>query len=146
MPEADDLSRSRLTFEQNKMLVAVLEMNQSSWLAAGVVPGVERRPLKKLDPYPSALLRLVERWRDQAMKAGHAITGVVLAFEAGRDGYWLATWLRSCGVEAHVVHSTSVVVSRQHRRAKANLLDTEMLIGVFLGWLRGEPRHCKMVA
>jgi hypothetical protein len=62
--------------------------------------------------------------------------------EAGQDGFWLAT--RS--IERFVVHSTSVVVSREHRRAKTDRLDTEMLIRVFLGWLRGEPRHCKMVA
>ena len=37
-------------------------------------------------------------------------------------------------------------MSREHRRAKTDRLDTEMLIRVFLGWLRGEPRHCKMVA
>jgi transposase len=37
-------------------------------------------------------------------------------------------------------------VSREHRRAKTDRLDTEMLIRVFLGWLRGEPHHCRMVA
>jgi transposase len=44
------------------------------------------------------------------------------------------------------MHSTSVAVSREPRRAKTDRLDTEMLIRVVLGWLRGEPRHCKMVA
>ena len=146
MAQVDDLSRSLTAFERNHTLVAVLEMSQSSWLAAGVVPGVERRPLKKLDPDPVALLRLLERWRDQAAKAGRGVARVVLAFEAGRDGFWLARWLRARGIEAHVVHSTSVAVSREHRRAKTDRLDTEMLIRVFLGWLRGEPRHCRMVA
>ena len=37
-------------------------------------------------------------------------------------------------------------MSREYRRAKTDRLDTEMLIRVFLGWLRGEPRHCQMVA
>src|SRR5260370_21747772 len=60
MTQVDDLSRSLITFEQNSTMVVVLEMSQSSWLAAGVVPGIERRPLKKLDPDPMALLRLVE--------------------------------------------------------------------------------------
>src|ERR1700692_2934305 len=49
MTQVDDLSRSLIAFEQNSTMVVVLEMSQSSWLAAGVVPGIERRPLKKLD-------------------------------------------------------------------------------------------------
>jgi transposase len=52
MTQVDDLSRSLITFEQNSTMVVVLEMSQSSWLAAGVIPGIERRPLKKLDPDP----------------------------------------------------------------------------------------------
>ena len=146
MIQVDDLSRSLSAFEQISTLVIVVELSQSSWLAAGVVPGIERRPLKKLDPDPTALLHLVEGWRDRATKAGRAITRTVLAFESGRDGFWLARWLRVRGVETFVMHSTSVAVSREPRRAKTDRLDTEMLIRVFLGWLRGEPRHCKMVA
>ena len=146
MAQVNDLSRSIVSFEQSGTLVVVLELSQSRWLAAGVVPGVERRPLKKISPDPASLLRLLERWRDQAVKAGQTVTRDVLAFEAGRDGFWLARWLRARGIETYVVHSTSVAVSREHRRAKTDRLDTEMLIRVFLGWLRGEPRHCKMVA
>src|SRR5258707_28565 len=146
MTQVDDLSRSLITFEQNSTMVVVLEMSQSSWLAAGVVPGIERRPLKKLDPDPMALLRLVEGCRDHALKAGRMIARIVLAFEAGWDEFWLARWLRARNIEPFVIHSTSVAVSREHRRAKTDRLDTEMLIRVFLGWLRGEPRHCKMVA
>ncbi|HEX4828053.1 MAG TPA: transposase, partial [Xanthobacteraceae bacterium] len=37
-------------------------------------------------------------------------------------------------------------VSREHRRAKTDRLDTELLKRAFLGWLRGERDHCKMVA
>jgi len=70
---------------------------------------------------------------------------VALAYEAGRDGFWLARWLRHRGVEVHVIHSTSVAVSREHRRAKTDRLDTAMLMRVFVGWLRGERGHCSMV-
>jgi transposase len=34
-----------------------------------------------------------------------------VAYEAGRDGFWLARWLRGRGIEAHVIHPTSVAVS-----------------------------------
>ena len=77
---------------------------------------------------------------------GRQITRIAVAFEAGRDGFWLARWLRARGIEAYVIHPTSVAVSREHRRAKTDRLDTALLKRVFLGWLRGEPGHCTMAA
>jgi transposase len=37
-------------------------------------------------------------------------------------------------------------VSREHWRVKTDRLDTELLKRAFLGWLRGERRHCSMAA
>ena len=142
----NDLSRSLATLDANHTLIAVIEMGQKSWLVAGIVPGVERQPLKKLDTDENALLKLFERWRMEAEKTGHKIKRITVAFEAGRDGFWLARWLRERGIEAHVIHASSVAVSREHRRAKTDRLDTELLKRAFLGWLRGERDHCKMVA
>jgi transposase len=48
--------------------------------------------------------------------------------------------------EAGVIHATSVAVSREHRRAKTDRLDTELLKQAFLGWRRGERGHCRMAA
>src|SRR3954470_6931920 len=146
MPQPNDLSRSPIALNQDGTLIAIIEMSRSSWLVAGIIPGIARHPLKKLAADEAALLGLLERWRGEAAQAGRQITRLVVAFEAGRDGFWLARWLRARGIEAYVIHPTSVAVSREHRRAKTDRLDTEMLIRVFLGWLRGEPRHCKMVA
>src|SRR5437899_9495193 len=144
MPQLNDLSRSLITLEQDATLIAVIEMGQSSWLVAGIVPGVERHPLKKLAVDESALLKLLNRWREEAEQAGHRIKRIAVAFEAGRDGFWLARWLRTRGIETHVIHASSVAVSREHRRAKTDRLDTELLKRAFLGWLRGERGHCTM--
>ena len=122
MAQLNDLSRSLVPLEPHGTLVAVIEMSQSSWLAAGIVPGIERQPAKKLDPDPAALLRLLRRWQDEAARAGKAVTRIAVAFEAGRDGFWLARWLRAREIEAHVIHATSVAVSREHRRAKTDRL------------------------
>jgi transposase len=146
MSQVSDLSRSLAAFDQNTALTVVVELSEASWLVAGLVPGLDRQPLKKQEPNPVALLRLLERWRAEAVTAGRTIERIALAFEAGRDGFWLARWLQARGIEVHVIHSTSVAVSREHRRAKTDRLDTALLMRVFLGWLRGERGHCRMVA
>src|SRR6266404_1376722 len=100
MQTPNDLSQSRIVLKQDTTLIAVIEMSLSSWLVAGIVPGVKRQPLKKLPVDESALLKLLNRWREEAEKAGR----------------------------------------------KTERLDTELLKRAFLGWLRGERDHSKMVA
>ena len=146
MPPANDLSRCLAPLEQENTIIAVIEMSRTSWLVAGIIPGLERHPLKKLEPDEAALLRLLHRWRNEATTAGRTVTRLAVAFEAGRDGFWLARWLRAHGAEAHVIHPASVAVAREHRRAKTDRLDTALLKRAFLGWLRGERGHCSMAA
>jgi transposase len=133
-------------FEQDSTLVAVVELSQKSWFVAGIVPGVDRHPLKKFDSDENRLFALLQRWKQGAIKVGREIKRIVVALEAGRDGFWLARWLQASGIEAYVIHSTSVSVPREHRRAKTDRLDTELLKRATLGSLRGEPDHCRMVA
>src|SRR5215218_7348030 len=103
MPPANDLSRCLVALEQDTTLIAVIELSQASWLVAGMAPGVERQPVKKIEADEVALLRLLGRWRDEATGAGRTIARACVASEAGRDGFWLARWLRARGIEAHVI-------------------------------------------
>lgn len=146
MRQPNDLSRSLVSLDQDSTLVAVIEMGQASWLVAGIVPGINRHPLKKIAPDPEELQQVLRRWKEEAEKAGRMIKRIAVAFEAGRDGFWLGRWLRARQMEAYVIHPSSVPVSREHRRAKTDRLDTELLKRAFLGWLRGEPDHCSMAA
>src|SRR5438270_2928705 len=146
MPQPHDLSKSLAALDQDSTLIAVIEMSQSTWLVAGIVPGINRQPLKKLAADEATLLQRLDRWRDEATKAGRTIDRIAVAFEAGRDGFWLARWLRGHNIEGYVIHPTSVAVPREHRRAKTDRLDTELLKRAFLGWLRGERDHCSMAA
>ena len=113
-----------------------------------MVPGIDRQPLKKLDPDPDELLRLLERWRAEAVKTGRTIERIVLAYEAGRDGFWLARALATGSLASKCTSS----IRRAWRYGastvgqKTDRLDTAMLKRVFLGWLRGERGHCGMVA
>ena len=140
----DDSKACLTAFVQDNTLTVVIEMSLASWLVAGTIPGVNREPRKKIGPDPEVLLQLLYRWRDEAIKVGKEITRIAVAYESGRDGFWLARWLRARGIDAHVIHATSVAVSREHRRAKTDRIDTAMLKRGFLGWLRGERGHCSM--
>ena len=143
--QRNDLSRSLVAFDQDSTLVAVVELSLKKWLVYGLVPGLKREPRKSQAACAERLVMLLERWRAEAAAAGRTLLRIVVAFEAGRDGLWLARWLRARGIEAHVIHPSSIPVPREHRRAKSDRLDTEMLMRAFLGWLRGEARHCRMV-
>ena len=101
----NELSRSLTPFDPNRTLIGVI--SKESWLVGGIIPGVERQPLKKLKPDGNELLKLFERWRVEAEKAGHKIDRIAIAFETGRDGFWLARWLRARGIEAHVIHAAA---------------------------------------
>ena len=146
MPNRNDLSRSLTALDQDSTLIAVIEMSQLRWLAGALVPGLKRDPLKQQGPDAEALLRLLHRWRDEAVRSGRVIKRICVAYEAGRDGFWLARWLRARGIEAYVIHASSIPVQREHRRAKTDRLDVGLLKRAFLGWLRGEAKHCSMVA
>ena len=65
----NDLSRSLTPFDPNQTLIVVVELSKESWLVAGIIPGVERQPLKKLEPNENEVLKLLERWRAEAEKA-----------------------------------------------------------------------------
>ena len=56
MPQPNDLSRSLAALDETSTLIAVIEMSQSSWLVAAIIPGVERQPVKKLAPDEAGLL------------------------------------------------------------------------------------------
>jgi transposase len=126
-PQNDQSKKCFTAFEQASTMVAVVELSKKLWLVAGIVPGIGRHPLKKFEADENRLLALLHHWQQQAVKAGREIKRIVVAFEAGRDGFWLARWLRVRGIEAYVIHPTSVAVSREHRRAKTDRLDTEHL-------------------
>ena len=89
-----DPSRSLIALEQDCTITAVIEMSQTKWLVAAVVPGVERQPLKRLDADKEALLKLLQRWRNEASQAGHEIKRIVIAMRLGAtaSGWRVGSW------------------------------------------------------
>src|SRR3954447_11895988 len=78
MPQPNDMSRSLVALDQNSTIIAVIEMSQSSWLVAGMLPGIERQPRKKLEPSPERLLAVLHGWRDEAVRAGWSVSTTLI--------------------------------------------------------------------
>ena len=73
MAHLENMSTPSGTLDQNTTLICVVEMSLKSWLVAGMIPGIDRQPLKKLEANEVALHRLVLRWKAEAEKAGRRI-------------------------------------------------------------------------
>ena len=73
MAKPYDLSKPLIALDHESTLVCVIEMSGRSWLVAATVPGVDRRPLQKLPVSPQRLLEQVERWRQEAARAGRTV-------------------------------------------------------------------------
>jgi transposase len=130
----------------DRTLILALEVSEKSWVVAAQVPGPQAsKPRRTLSPSAEALLQAIETYRARAAKAGRAVERVVLVYEAGYSGFWLARWLARHGVETFVIQPSSVPVDRRVRRAKSDGIDAELLLRTLLAWLRGEPRVCSMV-
>jgi transposase len=122
-----------------------LELSGKNWLFGAIAPGVKRRAKRSLAARDiDSVTKALEQLKAQAEKAGLAVTRTVLAYEAGRDGFWIARALNSRGVEVHVMHSASIPIERRGKRAKTDRIDVDLLLTTLVGWLRGEPGRCTM--
>ena len=58
MLEPFNPSRSPTALEQDSTVIAVIEMSQSKWLVAAVIPGVERRTYARSSHRPPRLAHI----------------------------------------------------------------------------------------
>ncbi len=80
-----DAIRPSTALEQDTTIIAVIEMSETKWLVAALVPGVERQLVKKVDAGDKTLLKLLHRWRQGAGQAGRNIKRIVVAFSLAAD-------------------------------------------------------------
>jgi transposase len=56
-------------------------------------------------------------------KAAGETRRIVVCYEAGYDGFWLARALASLGIECRVLDPASIQVNRRARRVKTDRID-----------------------
>ena len=122
MTEQSAAAPSATAFVHDSTLVVALELSGKSWEIGAVLPGVARRPRRQLTPRDmTGLLKQIERWKAEALRAGRTVQRTVLCYEAGRDGFWIARYLLAHGIEVQIMHPASIPVERRGRRVKLAL-------------------------
>src|SRR5208337_3537186 len=99
------------------------------WVLAAHVPGTGQVKAKQvIAPSADALEAAIEGYRRRAAAGGQTVERVILVYEAGYGGFWLARWLKAHGIEVHVIQPSSVPVERKKRRAKSDNIDADLLL------------------
>ncbi len=146
MPKMSPSVAPTTALDYDSTLVVVVEISKRAWVIGAQVPGFAQTKAKqKIAAQADALAEAIEGYKRRAAGVGKPVARVVVAYEAGFNGFWLARWLRCRDIEVYVIQPSSVPVERTARRAKTDAIDVELLLRTLLAWLRGEPRVCSMV-
>jgi transposase len=127
-------------------LYCALELSKNSWLLAIQFPGRDNpslHPIKGGDT--DRLMARLDTARDRLTKISGQVPKVILCYEAGYDGFWLARFLDQRGIECLVMEPASLQVNRKARRVKTDRIDVEKLLHALIAWSRGERHVCSMV-
>ena len=120
MTEFFDAHRPATAFDHDSTLVVAMELSGKSWQLGAVIPGVSRRPKIGCEgAFMNEVMRVVDRWKAEAVRAGKTIARIVVAYEAGRDGFWIARELTERGIEAHVMQPASTPSSARGNGGKS---------------------------
>lgn len=130
------------------LMAVAIEIAASKWVVATVVGGSRRirRKVLSQEAIDARFLALLEELATARAHFGLPAEGrVLVAYEAGQEGFWLVRALRQRGIEAEVIDPVSLQVDRRARRAKTDRLDAEALGNALWRYLSGEVRALRMV-
>jgi transposase len=131
MPQPTDVA--------NVCCVAI-ELSKSSWVIAFSPPAdcgkasVHQIAAKDIN----RLLSFLESARSKAEREASRPLEIVVCYEVGYDGFWLARVLIARGIRTIVFDPASFLMPRKGRRAKTDRLDAEGMTRTLRAWLSGD--------
>ena len=118
---------------------AAIELSKKNWVIGIARPDRERPSIHRLAG--GNLQELVARLRTAA-KGGRRI---LVCYEAGYDGFWIARSLATENIECRVLDPASIQVNRRARRVKTDRIDVMALLRALIAIDRGERHVCAVV-
>lgn len=127
------------TVEKKRSIYAAVELSKKSWVVSVAHPDRERPSIHRIPggDFPELVRRL--------RKAAGEIDRIVVCYEAGYDGFWLARSLVRSEIECKVLDPASLQVNRRARRVKTDRIDALMLVRALIAIDRGEHHVCAVV-
>ncbi len=118
---------------------AALEVSGTSWiLAVGDSTAASKAGVHRLAPHDvSGLLAKLGQARERACASGGDVR-VMLVYEAGYEGFWLARRLEGEDLEVLVCDPASLEVVRRRKKAKTDRIDARKMVRALRAWDGGD--------
>jgi transposase len=123
-----------------------LELSKTIWVCALSPPDGGRTNIYKLRTGDvDRLLSILEQARVKATRQGSDAVEIVVCYEVGYDGFWLARLLEARGIRTIVFDPASFLRPRRGRLAKTDRLDAEEMTRILRTWLSGDAGIARAV-
>jgi transposase len=118
---------------------AAIELSKKTWVLGIATPDRDRPSIHRTSG--GNIAELVSRLRAAAKNNRR----ILVCYEAGYDGFWLARALAKIGIECRVLDPASIQVNRRARRVKTDRIDVLALVRALIATDRGERHVCAIV-
>jgi transposase len=125
--------------EARETVYAAIELSKKTWMLGIAHPDRDRPSIHRV--CGGNIVELVSRLRVAARNNRR----ILVCYEAGYDGFWLARALTKIGIECRVLDPASIQVSRRARRVKTDRIDVLALLRALIATDRGERHVCAIV-
>jgi len=116
-----------------------IELSKKTWVLGIAHPDRDRPSIHRVSG--GNIAELVSRLRVAARNNRR----ILVCYEAGYDGFWLARALAKMGIECRVLDPASIQVNRRARRVKTDRIDVLALLRALIATDRGERHVCAIV-
>ncbi len=127
------------TIDTRDVCCAALELSKTSWVCAFSAPGDSKATVHKIRPGDvNRLIDILNSSKEKAQCHLDRQLQIVLCYEVGYDGFWLARVLIARGIRTVVFDPASFLMPRRGRLAKTDRLDAEGMTRTLRTWLSGD--------
>lgn len=127
------------TVESSPTIYAAIELSKATWVLA--VNQIDREQPSIYKIKGGDLPGLVKKLELCRVDGGR----IVVCYEAGYDGFWLARALLKLDIDCRVLDPASLQVNRRARRVKTHRIDVLMLLRALVAVERGDRHVCSVV-